>query len=498
MRCLLLCATLLATAGLAGRHHRHPTHFQTVHGFPGAANCTTTWFPQRLDHYSFGAPSGAAAPNTFQQRVLTYDKFFRPGGPIFFYAGNEGPIEAFANIAGLMWQNAQEFGAALIFAEHRFYGETQPCQRQSECWEHLSTMQAMADYAVLLTNLTDKTSGRFRQSKGVITFGGSYGGMLSAWMRMKFPNLVTGSIASSAPIRMVSDAYAKPSYWNVITDDAKKVNPHCAANVHKALTRAQAYARADDGRPQLSSYLGLCGLPNDPTAAFSAVGNWVQAAFDILGMGDYPYSLDFMFGTRSHPAPAWPMKVACGKLNFPTPTGDSPSDDAMLFAGLRQAVAVMYNVTQDVPCFNVGGNPTSDSTWDYMVCSEGIINEQPYFNAVGPPNDMFWAQPVWDHARMDAHCRSAYNLTTRYGWLNTTYGAGNVGQHTNIVFANGLLDPWHSGGILWNVSETVRAYIIPEGAHHLDLLFTVPQDPPGVAFVRSEEARHIRLWLSQL
>jgi pimeloyl-ACP methyl ester carboxylesterase len=483
MKLLLLLTVAVATVS-AG-------YFQEVLGQPGAANCTERWFTQYTDHFTFGSQPGW--PLTYQQRFQTYDKYYKPGGPIFFYVGNEASISVFTDIAGLMWENAAAFNATLVFAEHRFYGKSFPqCER--DCWGLLSTMQAMADYSVLLTNLTGP-GGMYHDSKGVITFGGSYGGMLSAWMRMKYPNIVTGAIACSAPIALLAPDWDPASYWKVITRDATEYGgaaPKCARNIYDSIQAAFAMLDTDEGAQQLSTMFGSCSPLPKGDASKSLFGYYVQGAFDTLGMGDYPFQTDFMFGTPQNPAPAWPMRVACTHLAFENATNQT------LLAGLAAVMNMFYNVTNNVPCNNLTQNPTTSGAWDYMVCTESIVNELPYFAAKGWPNDMFYPQPVWTHEMYNQHCNSTYGVTPRFGWLDLQYGGPNLNSASNIVFSNGLLDPWHSGGILHNVSDTVKSYIIPDGAHHLDLFFTAPEDPPAVATVRRIEMEHVRDWLSKV
>lgn len=45
----------------------------------------------------------------------------------------------------------------------------------------------------------------------------SYGGMLSAYMRFKYPNLVAGSIAASAPIYLLSANSKRDFFWEDVT-----------------------------------------------------------------------------------------------------------------------------------------------------------------------------------------------------------------------------------------------------------------------------------------
>lgn len=67
----------------------------------------------------------------------------------------------------------------------------------------------------------------------IITFF-SYGGMLSAYMRFKYPNIVTGSIAASAPINLLTETVNRNFFFAAVTKDFSEATPQCETKVRKA------------------------------------------------------------------------------------------------------------------------------------------------------------------------------------------------------------------------------------------------------------------------
>ena len=66
--------------------------------------------------------------------------------------------------------------------------------------------------------------------------------------------------------------------------------------------------------------------------------------------------------------------------------------------------------------------------------------------------------------------QAAYGVQPRTEWI-AEYHGGHAGVQaaSNIVFSNGALDPWSAGGVKES-SGSVKAVLIEEGAHHLDLM----------------------------
>lgn len=121
-----------------------------------------------------------------------------------------------------MWEIAPEFGALLVFAEHRYYGKSLPFGKDSfsdiKHLGYLTSAQAMADYIFLIGHLQNTTSRSSRLEHPVVAFGGSYGGMLAAWIRQKYPATILGAIASSAPILQFGDLVPCNIFNNICTE----------------------------------------------------------------------------------------------------------------------------------------------------------------------------------------------------------------------------------------------------------------------------------------
>lgn len=144
------------------------------------SRCRLHWRRATLDHFGWGRREG----ETFNQRYyVCADDWGGAGSPFFFYAGNEADVTLYLNATGLMWESAPAFKAALVFVEHRFYGESRP---RSRSWAEkhlrfLTVENAMADYAELVSELRSGTGGLddADATSPLIAFGGSYGGMLA-------------------------------------------------------------------------------------------------------------------------------------------------------------------------------------------------------------------------------------------------------------------------------------------------------------------------------
>ena len=144
-----------------------------------------------VDNFSFAQPR-----KTFQQKyyVLNNDCSLSTTArnAMLVYTGNEGPIEGFIANSQFLETLAASLGADLVFIEHRYYGTSQPFD--PIYYQHLSSTQALADFAAIITHLQPTP-------KFVVAAGGSYGGMLAAWMRVKYPSIVGAAYAASAPLQ---------------------------------------------------------------------------------------------------------------------------------------------------------------------------------------------------------------------------------------------------------------------------------------------------------
>ncbi|KAI5078890.1 hypothetical protein GOP47_0006561 [Adiantum capillus-veneris] len=463
----------LSTRLLSHPHRLRPASLATADTYD------IRYFTQLVDHFAYHPH-----PSTFQQRYLiSTEHCSEPNSPIFMYCGNEGKIEWFAQNTGFLWELASTFGALVLFPEHRYYGESMPFGSQEAAYKdadslaYLTSEQALADFVSLLTDLKKNMSA---EACPVVLFGGSYGGMLAAWMRLKYPHIAIGAIASSAPILQFEDLVPTDTFYRIVSEDFKGESSDCFDVIQQSWDVLDTVGQSEEGLQSLTNKFLLCSQLNNT----SELENWMYAAYEYLAMVNYPYAANFTM-----PLPAFPVREVCNAINAGYNNTDILS---RIFAGM----SVYYNYTGSATCFDLGENIDGIDGWDWQACTEMVMPMSSNgSNSMFPPY-------TFDLQQYEAYCLEQYGVKPMPTWITQEFGGHSIKKvlenfGSNIVFSNGLLDPWSGGGVLQNISSTLVAVITEQGAHHLDLRSSTEDDPQWLIEQRQVEIAHIKSWLSQ-
>lgn len=424
------------------------------------------WLTQKLDHQDFNNQA------TFNQLFYVNDTYWNPSDPIIMLMiGGEGPISP-AYVSGHFYigELAALHGALQVALEHRFYGQSVPNNDSStENLKFLSSDQALEDLVTLHQYMT-KTYGEAKW----IVFGGSYSGSLSAWARLKYPNLFLGSFSASAPVQAELDFN---QYFEVV---AASVGPTCAASLAAAQQSINQAMETPSGVARLASVFGLCSAP--------------VTSQDIA---------NFMSDLTNPIAETVQYNDDAGRTAFDVTTiqalMQSDPDPLTAFVNLWNAYNQHTNQTTctDISYTNYIASMASTSdarSWTWQTCTEFG-----YFQT-GESS----AQPFSPKISLDFYvdqCHDIFGLaglTPNIGWINAFYG-GNGIVTSNTVFTNGDVDPWHILGNYqsYDPSAASQAILIHGTAHCADMYAPDENDLPGLVQARETQDALLGDWLNQ-
>eukprot|EP00828_Plagiopyla_frontata_P002200 TRINITY_DN10209_c0_g1_i1.p1 TRINITY_DN10209_c0_g1~~TRINITY_DN10209_c0_g1_i1.p1 ORF type:complete len:310 (-),score=38.39 TRINITY_DN10209_c0_g1_i1:154-1083(-) len=297
-------------------------------------------------------------------------------------------------------------------------------------------------------------------------------------MRMKFPNLISLSIASSAPIMLFPDKAPPELAYQIATSNynySTKV-PNCVSLIYQGfseLERIKTTMGAIDLQNVNRAFNICTGEEVKDLQGILKVEDWLTTAYSIMAMIDYPYETNFL----AH-IPGWPCNKSCEA--FINATNNTLS----ILSSMYQSALVYYNYYNEKTCLNIsaiklhnGWGMDSVSMWP-LACTSCPFDEQANFNQKD-----FFPSTVWNQNQFTNLCESTFGLRPLFyqaldyfgGWTND-----ELAQYSKIFFVNGKLDPWSSGGVLTNISETVKAVYMESSAHHLDLRLPNDLDPDSV------------------
>lgn len=250
----------------------------------------------------------------------------------------------------------------------------------------------------------------------------------------------------------------------------------------KKLQNCRNYSSTDEGRKFLNEKFKFC-TPMNKTEDWNQLYEYLQDVLGNLAMANYPYPANFLANL-----PAYPVREFCGQINKVFDTNE------VLLVAFNEALQIYTNYTGKTQCIDTSTSYDSSlgaEGWNIQACTEMVMPM-----CSNGTTDMF-VPTKWDFAAYSEDCFKKFKVYPREKAAITMYGAQRMDTASNIIFSNGLLDPWSGGGVLRSFSDKIDVIIIPEGAHHIDLRADNKLDPASVKETRKFHIKKFKQWIKE-
>lgn len=470
-------ALLMLASGACARSHKY-----WQQGLPNAEAPPDQWMMQNIDHYN-------QHQGQFRQRFQVNDTFYALGGPLFIMLGGEGPANGgWLSIDTAVMIYAQKFNAIVAQIEHRFYGPSQPFSDLSlESLQYLSSEQALADAATFIPYVKGLYS--LPAAIPVISFGGSYSGALSAWLRLKYPHIVLGAVSTSSPVLALNNFV---QYQEVVGESLATTpkGKQCITNIQTAMATIDNLLQSTSGQLQLSQVFKTCTSKLDNEDDRANFLSTIAGNFD--GVVQYAGDNRAFEGGSAPPS----MTDLCTLMT----TDDTPLNQMVavnnLFLQLyeQSCTDVAYaRMIEEMKNTSLNGPQAGGGRqWTYQTCIEFGY----YQSSDGGMQQPFGTG--FPLAFSLQQCVDIYNISgPNINWTNTNYGGKDISA-TNIIFVNGKIDPWHTLSVTIANPATpgIDVVLMESTAHCANMYPPSPMDPPELTAARITIEQSIQRWLA--
>lgn len=471
-------------------------HGRPKHGLLGAPKLPQgsvlppdMWLKQKLTHFNY------ADTRTWQQRYFVNDTFYKPNGPIFLMIGGEGTANPAWMLQGAWIEYAKKYHAICFLLEHRYYGKSHPTSDLSvDNLQFLSSEQALADLAYFIQYVKHKYNLLSKDQK-LITFGGSYPGSLSAWFRVKYPHLVDGAVATSAPIFAQLNF---KEYLQVVVSSLATTGPGCNKNIKMATDTITKMISTDTGRKSVEKMFNLCD-PLDTSQYVDGSNLFSNLAGNFEGVVQYNkdnrafegaigtnITIDTICGIMTDESNGSPIERYAKVNSLMLSTYSQKCLDNSYNKMIKGLQATAWNASA-----SEGGRQ-----WMYQTCTEfgffqssDLGDVQPFGNFFNLKFSIQQCMDVFGAKFNQELIQMGINRT------NTNYGGYGM-RATKIVFPNGSIDPWHFLGFTKDLSMESPAIYIQGTAHCANMYPATSDDLPQLVQARATIEKLIGTWLS--